>query len=171
MSLQTRLNELAMAVGTDYKQIRTWLTGSSSGSLASLTTTAKGDIVAAINEVNAKPTGGASAPAASETVAGISELATLAEVATGTDIVRVVTVAGVRQERNALKAEILGGATGTWDTLQELRTAIEAAEESDVIASLTTVVGTKANLSEVYTRTALGDPETDLVAVYVAAKA
>lgn len=55
MSLQTRLSDLITSIGTDYKQIRTWITGSSSGTLESLTTTAKTDLITAINEVNAKP--------------------------------------------------------------------------------------------------------------------
>lgn len=55
MSLQTRLSDLITAIGTDYKQMRTWITGSSSGSLSALTTTTKTDLIAAINEVNAKP--------------------------------------------------------------------------------------------------------------------
>lgn len=42
------------------------------------------------------PTGGAAAPAASETVAGIVELATTAEATTGTDTVRAVTPAGLK---------------------------------------------------------------------------
>lgn len=58
MSLQTRLSDLITAIGTDYKQLRTWITGSSSGNLTGLNTTAKTDLVAAINEVNAKPSGG-----------------------------------------------------------------------------------------------------------------
>jgi hypothetical protein len=98
LSLQTRLGDLATAVATDVKQLRVWITGSSSGALTGLTTTTKTDIVSAINEINAKPTSGAP-PDATETARGVIELATLAEVATGTDAVRAVTPAGVRQER------------------------------------------------------------------------
>lgn len=58
MSLQTRIGDFITAVGTDYKQLRTWITGSSSGTLTALTTTDKASVVAAINEVNAKPSGG-----------------------------------------------------------------------------------------------------------------
>jgi hypothetical protein len=54
MSLQTRIGDLITAVGTDIKQLRTWITGSSSGSLTGLTTTTKTDLVAAINEVNSQ---------------------------------------------------------------------------------------------------------------------
>lgn len=50
MSLNTRIGDLITAVGTDYKQIKTWLFGSTSGSLSDLNTTDKTSLVAAINE-------------------------------------------------------------------------------------------------------------------------
>jgi hypothetical protein len=79
---------LITAIGTDIKQQRTWITGSSSGNLTGLTTTDKTSIVNAINEVKA----GSGAPAAaSETVSGIMELATQAETNAGTDDLRAVT--------------------------------------------------------------------------------
>jgi len=167
MSLQVRLADLITAIGTDYKQLRTWITGSSSGTLASLATTDKTSLVAAVNEVKASS---GSPPAASTTVAGVAEIATLAEVATGTDTTRFVTPEGVRQERVALKAEILGGAGPAFDTLSELAALVTAAEETSVIDALTTTVGLKANSSDVYTKTELGNPETDLAAAYTAAK-
>lgn len=51
MSLDTRLSDLATAVATDIKQQRTWITGSSSGTIAGLNTANKTSLVAAINEV------------------------------------------------------------------------------------------------------------------------
>lgn len=89
LSLQTRLSDLITSIGTDYKQLRTWITGSNTGTLAGLTTTTKADLISAINEVNAKPS--SAPPDASETVKGIIELATLLEVGTGADVVRAVT--------------------------------------------------------------------------------
>lgn len=86
-SLATRISDLITAIGTDIKQLRTWVTGSSSGDLTGLTTTAKTSLLAAVNEVNAKP----SAVPASETVAGVMELATQGETDTGTDDLRAVT--------------------------------------------------------------------------------
>lgn len=80
MSLQVRLSDLITAIGTDYKQLRTWITGSNNGDLTGLTTTAKTSLLAAINEVNAKP----AATAASETVAGVLEIATQTETNAGT---------------------------------------------------------------------------------------
>jgi hypothetical protein len=185
MSLQTRLSDLITAIGTDYKQLRTWVTGSSTGTLTGLQTTVKTDLVAAINE--ARTTGGSSTDA-SETVKGVVELATLAEVSTGTDTVRVVTPAGVRQERIALKAEILGaGVPAALDTLDELAAALadDASFSTTVTTSLanrvrvdtaaqglnTTQQGNARTNIAVYSTTEIGNPETDLVALYTAAKA
>jgi hypothetical protein len=220
MSLQARLSDLITAIGTDYKQIRTWITGSTTGTLTSLTTTDKSSLVAAINEVQSEVGGGGWTPVdASETVKGILELATLAEVATGTDSLRAVTAAGVRQERTALKDEILGaGVPAALDTLDELAAAL--ADDANFAASVTTSLAGKQPLDtdltaiagltsaadqvpyatgagtwslmtvtsaargllddvdvatmrgtlSVYSQAELGNPETDLAALYVTAK-
>lgn len=219
MSLQTRISDLITAIGTDYKQILTYITGSPSGDLTGLTTTDKSSLLAAINEVQSE-VGGAGAPDASETVKGIAELATLAEVATGTDILRIVTPAGVRQERDALKDEILGaGIPAALDTLDELAAAlgddanfaatvttnlagkqpldtdltalaalVSAADKLPyatgagtwALATLTSAargllddadVATMRGTLSVYSQAELGNPETDLAALYVTAKA
>lgn len=82
MSLQIRIGDLITAIGTDYKQLRIWITGSSTGDLTGLTTTVKTSLVAAINEVKASSSG---APAnASETVTGVVRTGTQAEVNAGT---------------------------------------------------------------------------------------
>jgi len=186
LSLQTRLSDLITAVGTDIKQLRTWLTGSSSGNLTALTTSDKSSIVAAINELDAAP--GGTPPDASETVKGIVELATLSEVSAGSDALRAVTPAGVRQERISLKDEILGpGVPAALDTLDELAAAL--ADDANFAASTTTALGNRVrvdtaaqglsgtqqsnartNIAAVGT-TDIGNPETDLVAAYTAAKA
>lgn len=186
LSLQTRLSDLATAIATDIKQLRVFITGSSSGDLTGLTTTNKADLISAINEVNAKP---AVAPVdATEADKGIVELATLAEVAAGVDATRVVTVAGVRQERAAVKAEILGaGVPAALDTLDELAAAL--GDDANFGASITTSLANRVRTDtaaqgltaqeqlnartniDVYSKAELGNPETDLVATYAAAKA
>jgi hypothetical protein len=88
-SLATRLSDLITAVGTDIKQLRIYITGTSSGNLTGLTTTDKTSLVNAINEVKAGSSG--APPDASETVKGIIELATQAETNTGTDDLRAIT--------------------------------------------------------------------------------
>lgn len=184
MSLESRIADFITAVATDVKQLRVWATGSSSGNLAGLTTTDKTSLLNAINEVNAKP----SAVPATTVTAGIVELATLAEVAAGVDTDRAVTAEGVRQERIALKAEILGaGVPASLDTLDELAAAL--ADDANFAAATTTALGnrvrvdtaaqglTTAQQTNARTNIAavgsveIGDPETDLVALYTAAKA
>lgn len=185
MSLQTRLGDFITAVGTDYKQIRTWITGSSTGTLATLTTTDKSSLVAAVNEVKA---GATTSPDSSTTVKGLIETATLAEVATGTDTVRAVTSEGVRQERIALKAEILGSSVpAALDTLDELAAAL--ADDASYAATITTALGNRVRVDTaaqgldstqqgnartnigVYSQAELGNYDTDLAAAYVTAKA
>ena len=78
MTLITRIGDLITAIGTDYKQLRTWITGSNTGNLDTLTTTAKTSLLAAVNEVNAA-IGEATIPDATTTLKGKVELATDAE--------------------------------------------------------------------------------------------
>jgi hypothetical protein len=186
VSLQTRLNDFITAVATDYKQLRTFITGSSTGDLTGLTTTAKASVISAINEINAKPA--AVTADATETVKGVVELATLAEVTAGTDTTRVVTVAGVRQERIALKNEILGaGVPGALDTLDEFAAAL--GDDANFAGTVTTAMSNRVRVDvanqglnatqqgnartniSVYSQAEIGNPETDLVALYTAAKA
>ena len=142
-SLATRISDLITAVGTDVKQLKTWITGSSSGSLVGLTTTAKTDLVSAINEVNAKPS--SAAPSASTIVQGIIEIATLAEVGTGTDAIRAVTPQGVKQETDAVKAAILGvGVPAALDTLDELAAAL--GDDANFASTVTNALANKQPL-------------------------
>jgi hypothetical protein len=181
MSLATKVTDLATRMATEAKALRTLINGNAAD-LSSLTTSNKGHLVAAINEVNAKPSGGTPADA-SETVKGIVELATLAEMATGTDTVRAVTPAGVRQERIALKSEILGaGVPAALDTLDELAAAL--GDDANYQATVTTALGNRVRVDtasqgltttqqgnartniDVYSKTEIGNPETDFVAVF-----
>jgi hypothetical protein len=194
LSLDIRLSDLATAVATDIKQLRTWLTGSSSGNLSGLTTTDKSNVVAAINEVKAGSSG--APPDGTVTTKGIVELATLAEVAAGADTARVVTPEGVRQERTALKTEILGaGVPAALDTLAELADAL--ADDANFAGSMTASLAAindeldhdvvhmdtlmsgltgemqangRTNIAAVGVDE-IGNPDVDLVALYVAAKA
>ena len=93
MALQTRIANLIVAIGTDYKQVRTWLTGTSSGAFT-LATTAQ-DVKGAIAELKASS---ASVSDASETVKGVGEIATQAEMTTGADDLRFVTPLKHRQD-------------------------------------------------------------------------
>lgn len=182
MSLATNVLSLATRMATECKSLRTLINGNAAD-LSSLTTTAKGNLVAAINEVN----GNVSAPpTATMSTAGLIEIATLAEVATGTDAVRAVTPHGVRQERLAVKAEILGAAGAAQDTLEELKAYIDALDTADetqiqgVITALAARVRTDTaaqglnatQQGNARTNIAaagavdMGDPTTDFVAAF-----
>lgn len=100
MSLQTRLSDLITAVGTDYKQLRTWITGSSTGTLTGLQTTVKTDLISAINE--ARTTGGSGTPpSANETTAGVIEVGTQAEHTAGTSDTVATTPLKLQQKLTA----------------------------------------------------------------------
>jgi len=151
MSLQTRLADLVLAVGTDYKQVRTWISGSAGGDLTGLTTTAKGSLVAAINEVKAAATG--APPAASETTVGVIEIATQAETNTGTADNLAVTplkfqtrLAAFAQPLNATLTALAGSAVGAFGKTL-LGTADAAAAKTALGLSTVATSGNAADLT------------------------
>ena len=140
MSLATNIANAFTRVGTEFKAIRTLIGGSGTASISALTTTDKSSLVAAINEVKAGSAG--APPDASTTTKGIIEIATLAEVTTGTDTVRAVTPQGVKQAFDAAIAAVVGGAPGTLDTLDEIAAALnDDASFAATVASFITAVG------------------------------
>ena len=106
MTLQTRISDLITAVGTDYKAIKTMITGSAAGDLTGLTTTTKSSLVAALNEVHAEVGGtGWVAVDSSTTVKGIQMLATNAEalaMASTTDALTPSNLASMVNVNNGL---------------------------------------------------------------------
>lgn len=95
MSFATNVQNLATRISSEVKALRTLINGNAVDNSA-LTTTAKTNLVAAINEVNAKPS--TAPPDASETVKGIVELATAAETTTGISPSLAVHPAGLKVE-------------------------------------------------------------------------
>ena len=140
MSLASRLTSAFQRVGTEFKSIRTLISGSGTGTVSGLSTTAD-NLVAAINEVKA------TADAASGS-GGLSEAQVDVRVQLGVDA-------------------MVGGAPAALDTLQELADAVN--DDANFAATVTAQLALKANASDVYTQAQLGDPETDLVAVFEAA--
>ena len=55
MPLVTNLQSLTTRIGTEFKALRTMITGTGTGTLSGLTTTDKTSVVSALNEINAKP--------------------------------------------------------------------------------------------------------------------
>lgn len=133
MGLAANITSAFVRVGTEFKTLRTMITGTGTGDLTGLTTTAKSSVVAAINEVKAA---NVTVAAATTTAQGIVELATTTETTTGTDTVRAVTPAGVKAAVDAL----VNAAPGALDTLGEIATQL-AADESAASALTTTVAG------------------------------
>ena len=138
-TLIERLTALATTIKGETKALRTMVSGTNNGSVSGLQTTAT-NLVAAINEVK-----------------------TVADAAAGggidqTDIDTAVT---------AMKAEILGAAGPTVDTLKEIADLLSS--NTSTGAALAAVVANKANSSDVYTQAQIGNPDTNLVAVWDAA--
>lgn len=111
MTIETRIIALAEAIGADVKALK-----SADGTLGSLTTTAKSNLVAAINEVRAL----AAAAGGGGGGAVINDAGTTtADVWSASKIQSVVTAAST-----ATKNELINGAGAALDTLQELAGAL-----------------------------------------------
>jgi hypothetical protein len=106
MSLATNVSDLATRVGTEFKSVRTQLTGNASGSLSALTTTDKTSLVAAVNEV-------------ADAVAGSSGID---DGTTGTTT--TWSSSKINTQIGAATSALVNGAQSTLDTLGELATAL-----------------------------------------------
>lgn len=104
-TLQTNLTNLATRIGTELKAHRTLINGNAAD-LSSLTTTAKSNLVAAINELQA----------------AVASATQINDASTGTSA--TWSASKIVEELGDLKSEILGGAGAAFDTLQELATLI-----------------------------------------------
>lgn len=155
MSLQTRIETLATRIAQEFNT-----TNGKIGNLATLSTTAKSNLVAAINEL-----------AAVVAAVGVIDDTTVS-ISTTYSSTKIVTLLGT------LKAEILGGADAAYDTLLELQQALQ--NDQTGIAALTTAVNNRVRYdapqtlttpeqAQACTNLGVGNPETDFVAVFVAA--
>lgn len=167
MSLQTRLSALITAIGADINNLIT-----TRGTMASLTTTEKTNLVGALNEL-------AAAVDALEAGSGA-----INDGVTDTDT--TWSSSKIATEVAAAIAALVDGAPTALDTLNELAT--ELADQDSVVAGLVTSIGNRLRFDAAQTldttqkaqgNTNLGslslvnagDPETDLAALYTAAKA
>lgn len=181
MSLQTRLQDLATRIATECKSIRTMINGNAAN-LSALTFGTKTNLVVALNELKVELDSVASAGGATiNDGANVSTTQTysitkIQELLDSVDTDITDTVA-------ALKAEILGGASGAYDTLQELQAILEG--DATELAALTTSIGFRLRFDAAQTLTApqkvqvnanagslslvqSGDPETNLVTTFEA---
>lgn len=161
MTQEQRIVAAFQVVAADVKTLTT-----AQGSLGALTTVAQTSLVAAINELQTEinAAGGSiinDAAVSGNTTETFSANAILAKIA-------------------QVKTDILGGAAAAYDTLLELQTAIQ--NEETATTSILTAIGFRVRFDAAQTLTApqqltactnigVGNPDRDLVAVYVAAKA
>lgn len=146
MSLSTNVQNLATRVGTEIKSVRVLVNGNVAD-LTGLTTTAKTDLVAAINEVNARSKQAVTAAGATINDTTPSSSTTYSS-------------QKVDSQVQAAIAGLVGGAPAALDTLKELSDALSTKSDASVI---TTALAAKANASDV------GDTNVNYVLTFEAA--
>ena len=166
-TLQTRLQDLATAIGTQIKALRT-----DRGTLSALTTTEKSNLVAAINELDAELA----------TLQGASG-ATINDASTASTT-QTYSITKIRDHVATSIAVLTTGAPAALDTLDELSAAL--GDDANFAATVTTALANRLRFDAAQTLTApqkaqgkanldaygsleLGNPDTDLVAVFNAA--
>lgn len=161
MSLATNIQNFATRVATEVKALRTLLNGNAAD-LSSLATTAKGNLVAAINELD----GELSALAAS--------LATIND-ASSTSTTATWSITKIKAEIQAAKDALTNGAASALDTLAEIAAAL--GNDANFAATITTALGNRVRTDAAQTLNAgqqlqacsnigVGDPTTDFVATF-----
>ena len=156
MTLIERLAAALTAIKVETKTLRTFISGANNGTVAGLTTVAT-NLVAAINEVKASIAG----------FAAINDTAASGTTVYSSNKTETRMAAVSAADRAALKVELLGGAGPTIDTLKEIADLLTSNTSTD--AALAATVANKANSSDVYTQAQMGNPDTDLVAIWNAA--
>ena len=170
MTLEQQLDLLITAIGGDYKALNLLI-----GNLANLQTTQKTNLVSALNEVfNLANTGGA-AELIDDTVD------------TGTGVVYSVTKikSEIAAAKLAVKNELLNGAGAAYDTLKEIEDYLTS--NANIITGITTAISKRVSIEAqsfttqeqnqaranigAYGLAEIGNPDTDLLALYNAAKA
>ena len=161
MSLQARLESLVVRVAQEFNALNV-----KTGALNALNTLDKSSLVAAINELKSALQ---STSLISDTQVGLSTTYSSSKIVAALD---------------ALKADILGGADSAFDTLLELQQAQQ--NDQSGIAALTASIERRVRFDAAQTLTAaeqaqaranigavasseIGNPDTDFVAVFVAA--
>jgi hypothetical protein len=163
MTLETRVNNLATAIGLDIKAARL-----RDGDLATLSTTAKTNLVAAINEL----------------AAAIASGATILDTAGDGVTNKTWSADKIYDEITAAKAQVkldlTAGASAALDTFAEV--AAQLAADESAAAALATAVANRVRYDAAQSLTApqqlqacnnigVGNPDADFTATYTAAKA
>lgn len=172
-TLQTRLQDLATRVATECKAIRTLINGNAADNSA-LITTAKTNLVAAINEVKAQANSLAASGGAT-----INDSST-------TSATQTYSIDKIKSEisstATSVKNEILGGAGAAYDTLKELQDLLTS--EQSAIDAINTALGNRVRFDvntqgltslqkqnartniDAYGSSELGNPDTNFVTTF-----
>lgn len=164
MTMETRLIALAQAIGADVKILR-----DRQGDLTSLSTTAKGNLVAAINEIFALVGAG-----------GVQINDSAGNGDTGVTWSADKIFDTIELAKAAVKSDLIGGASAALDTFKELQDAL--GNDPTFAATISTALTKRVRIDAVQTLTTaerlqacqnigIGDPEADFVAAYNTAKA
>lgn len=164
MSLSARIIALAQAIGADVKTLTT-----KQGDLTSLATTAKGNLVAALNELHAAIGG---AGAAIDDAAGNGDTLVTWSADKIFDMIEAA--------KAAVKNDLVNGAGAALDTLAELAAALN--NDPSFAATIATDLSNRVRYdaaqvldttqkAQACANIGIGDPEVDLAAAYAAAKA
>jgi capsid protein len=165
MSLSSKIHSLVQRIAAEFKALRRDI-----GNPLDLTTTDRSSLVSAINEVRALI----------DATPGLNLIDDGNPSATGTTF----SAAGIISRLDQLKADILGGADGAFDTLKELQDAL--ANDSSGLAALTQALDARLRTDADQNLTleaqaqarfnigaisveAVGDTEIDLVSVFAEA--
>lgn len=164
MSLASNISNLATRIGTECKSLRTLINGNAAD-LSALTTTDKTNLVAAVNELKA--------------LIDAADGAVINDAATATT--STWSSQKISDELTATLNSILDGSPAALDTLNELAAAI--GDDANFAATVTTALGNRLRFDaaqtltsgqktqgqdnlDVYSKTAIGDPETNFVTVF-----
>ena len=132
MSLSTNVSNLATRVATEIKAVRTLVNGNAAD-LSSLTTTAKNNLVAAINELDAA-------------IASVDMTALIDDTANTT--ITTWSSAKISDSIDAAVAALVDGAPGLLDTLNELAAAL--GDDENFATTITTAIGDAQDAAEAY---------------------
>lgn len=164
MSLSANVVALAQAIGVDIGAINARI-----GTLSTLTTTEKSNLVGALNEVRSKLL------AVESTANGAARINDAAKGAATT-----YSSNKIESFVSAKIAELVDGAPATFDTLKEIADYISS--DQTAMGALTTAINNRVRFDAAQTLTGpqqaqacanigVGNPETDFVASYTTAKA
>ena len=158
-TLQARITDLATRMATECKSLRT-LINTNASDLSALTTTQKGSLVAAINELKTA-------------IDSVGSSITISDATTSTT--QVWSSTKVASAIQTAKDELTNGASSALDTLAELAAAL--GNDADFASTVTTSLGYRLRYDAAQTLTAaqktqacsnigVGEPDTDFVTTF-----